>query len=226
MQKAISTFISSAGVILLSIATALFLIDYTNPLNAVQPHDPIFFISVGNLFSVIIGIALVIALICLYGERLVSSAHSLLGFASSYFIIRISFWTVGCHSLAGFLVGFTYVFGINADTISVTADFVFGYLFIGSCLTILLEGRLPQSVKFQKMSCPSCGGHVKFPLRNLGRVINCPHCQGTIALRNPDEQLKIACFFCHGHIEFPSHALGAKIPCPHCKMGITLKEPT
>jgi hypothetical protein len=74
-----------------------------------------------------------------------------------------------------------------------------------------------------KMSCPSCGVHIKFDFQNLGQNIPCPHCRKIIALRKPDN-LKMSCFFCQEHIEFPAHAIGEKMPCPHCKMDITLKE--
>ena len=63
--------------------------------------------------------------------------------------------------------------------------------------------------KSLKMSCSSCGGHIKFAVQNLGQRIACPHCQTAITLRQP-ENLKMSCFFCKGHIEFPSHALGQK----------------
>jgi uncharacterized paraquat-inducible protein A len=74
-----------------------------------------------------------------------------------------------------------------------------------------------------KISCPSCGGHIKFAIQNLGQKIPCPHCQTAVTLRQP-ENLKMSCFFCKGRIEFPSHALGQKISCPHCKMEVSLKE--
>lgn len=76
-----------------------------------------------------------------------------------------------------------------------------------------------------KMSCPGCGGHIKFAPQNLSQKTNCPHCEQPVTLRPPDETLKMSCFFCHGHVQFPAHALGTKMPCPHCKMDITLKEP-
>lgn len=76
---------------------------------------------------------------------------------------------------------------------------------------------------FWKMSCPECGGHVKFALTNEGNKIPCPHCAKPMKLRR-DDSLKMSCFFCQGHIAFPAHALGTKMPCPHCHNDITLKE--
>jgi uncharacterized paraquat-inducible protein A len=75
-----------------------------------------------------------------------------------------------------------------------------------------------------RMSCPACGGHIKFSKRNLGQQTPCPHCQKAVTLRR-DENLKMSCFFCNGHIEFPAHAIEQKLKCPHCHMDIGLKEP-
>ena len=77
---------------------------------------------------------------------------------------------------------------------------------------------------FWKMSCPGCGGHVKFALPNEGQKIPCPHCKKLLTLRR-EENLKMSCFFCQGHIAFPAYALGTKTHCPHCNKDITLKEP-
>jgi DNA-directed RNA polymerase subunit RPC12/RpoP len=73
-----------------------------------------------------------------------------------------------------------------------------------------------------RMTCPACGGHVKFASQNLGQQIPCPHCQAAILLSNPEEYFKMTCVLCNGHVEFPPHALGHKIPCPHCAKTITL----
>jgi len=35
---------------------------------------------------------------------------------------------------------------------------------------------------YLKMSCALCGGHVEFPVNNLGQKAACPHCKATITL--------------------------------------------
>jgi ribosomal protein S27E len=35
---------------------------------------------------------------------------------------------------------------------------------------------------FWKMSCPGCGGHVKFAIANEGHKIPCPHCAKLLTL--------------------------------------------
>lgn len=106
------------------------------------------------------------------------------------------------------------------------------YLLAGSFTAsgwLWLEGRPAQARKraaeFLKMPCPSCGGHVKFSVQNLGRKIACPHCRKEMTLRKPEENLKMACVLCGGHVEFPPHAVGQKILCPHYAKTITLLKP-
>lgn len=99
------------------------------------------------------------------------------------------------------------------------------YLLFGSVACALAFRRAEATKDSLKMSCPACGGHIQFAVRNLGQKSPCPHCQKEVSLRKPDESLKMSCFFCQGHIEFPSHALGTKMPCPHCHRDITLVEP-
>lgn len=223
MRKVISIYTNSAGALLLAVAVALFLINWTNPVDTVPPHDLIFQMPLNKQLWIMGGIAGVSALICFFIEWATMSALLLLWLALNYLAVRIGLWFEGNHSLTGYLGGFTYNFSISANATGVMADMFFIYLFIGGCLSLWFGRRLPAPVEFQKMSCPACGGHVKFPLRNLGQKVDCPHCRVTVALRNPEERLKSSCFFCYGHIEFPAHAVGAKIPCPHCKMDITLK---
>jgi len=104
-------------------------------------------------------------------------------------------------------------------------------LLLGSYSTLFLNREKKVPVKSapqpvvgpQKMSCPACGGHIRFEGAETGKQIDCPHCKKPIALRAP-EILKTACPQCAGRIEFPSHALGRKMPCPHCGAELTLTE--
>ncbi len=222
MQKAISIFRNSAGALLLALASALFLINWTSPADSVQPHDPIFLVSLNDLFWIIGGLVAVMALVCFFSERPRLAMFVLAWLAVNFLVCRIGLYWDGCPSLTGYLGGFSYAFGISAKAANAMTDMVFAYLLIGSCLALWILRRLPPPVEFQKMSCPACGAHVKFAAENLGQQIPCPQCQTIITLRKPGN-LKMSCFFCHEHIEFPVHALGQKIKCPHCQMDITLK---
>jgi uncharacterized paraquat-inducible protein A len=121
-------------------------------------------------------------------------------------------------------------FGISAGAVDVLLKTLVLYLLFGSFLSLLLSWAKKKSSAFPgnmasnlKISCPACGGHIRFAAQNLGQIVSCPHCQKTVTLRKPD-LLKMSCFFCQEHIEFPPHAIGQKIQCPHCNNDITLKE--
>jgi predicted RNA-binding Zn-ribbon protein involved in translation (DUF1610 family) len=224
MQKAISIFTLSAGALLLALASALFLINWTGPADLVQPRDPLFFMPLDELFWIIGGIAMVLALLCFFSERPTLPIMLLAWFAFNFWIYRLGLLAEGCRSLTGFLGGFPRALGISSQAATVMGDLFFASLLIGSCTALWLSRRLPQPVEYQKMSCPACGIHIRFDDRNLGQKIPCPQCQKTMTLRKP-ENLKMSCFFCQEHIEFPAHALGQKIKCPHCNNDVTLKEP-
>jgi hypothetical protein len=217
-------FTNSAGALLLALASALFLINGTSPADYVPPHDPIFLISIRDLFWILGGIAIVMALICFFSEQPARVISLLAWFAFSFWIYRIGLFAEGCRGITGFLGGFPHAFGISSKAAAVLGDLLFASLLGGSCAALWLVRRLPQSVEYKKMSCPSCGTHISFATENLGQKIPCPHCHKTVTLRKP-EHLKMPCFFCKEHIEFPAHALGQKIKCPHCKNDITLREP-
>lgn len=222
--KFVYFFINSAGALLLAVASALFLVVWTCPADCVPPHDPIFLMPLNDLFLIIGGITAVAALICLFSERLTTPALLLLWLAFTYLVFRADLFWIGCNSLNSFLGGFNYVFEVSSKTANVMVDIVFAYLLFGNCVTILLARRMPPPTEFLKMSCPACGSHIKFAIKNLGQRLDCPRCKAKITLRKPDEILKMSCFFCNEHVEFPAHALGRKLKCPHCNMEIGLKE--
>ena len=192
-----------------------------------QPHDPILMISIRVLFWIVSGICLLLALVCLFREPGLMQPALVTWLAANYLVYRAGLFLKGGGSLAGFCAGFPANFGISPRTAGLMADFTFGYLILGGGFFLVWLWRKPLPIEaneFQKMSCPACGGHIKFPRQDVGRQIPCPHCQQNLKLRR-DENLKMSCFFCQGHIEFPAHAIGQKLKCPHCHMDIGLKEP-
>jgi hypothetical protein len=221
-MKIVSTV---AGALLLAIAASLFLVNWTSPANLVLPHDPVFALSVRPLFWIAGGLALAVALVCLFDDRPSRQMILLAWVATNFAVYEGGLYWMGCRGLTGYLGGFSRTFSLPATAANALVLASLGSLLAlsyGSLLWLRQQKKLDRN--FQKMSCPACGAHIKFALQNLGQKIPCPQCQTAITLRQPDN-LKIACFFCQGHIEFPAHAIGEKMPCPHCQMDITLKEP-
>ena len=134
-------FTHSAAALLLAMASALFLINLTGPVYLVQPHDPIFAISLRYLFWIIGGIAVLAAWLCLFSERPALPTAWVAWLATNFLIYRIALYVEGCHSLTGFLASVTYAFGLPAKAASVLVDVAFAYLLIGSCAALLCHWR-------------------------------------------------------------------------------------
>jgi hypothetical protein len=235
------TFILSAGGILLAAALIRFLIAAGNALVLAQP-EPLMGISLRHAVLLVGMVELVVALICLFGKQTGLQTGCLVWLASNLIIYWIGLiWTQTEPQSAcwGTLTDPLHLSGgITGDIVSLIPFYlVAGSYVLGIKLCFSGEYRAERLAKAResanqrdtasvliKMSCPTCGGHIKFASSNLGQQIPCPHCQRVITLRKP-YNLKMACFFCKEHIEFPAHAIGEKMPCPHCKMDITLKEP-
>jgi len=217
-----SWFVLSAGGILL-LAGMVNVLAFFAKAQAPDMADPIFAMPFHDLMLVVGLAELVVACLCLFTSKRTLSLGLLAWLVVTLAAYRVGIWTMGWHHPYAWVAGL-----INGLDISPwVADLMIGatsaYLLIGSVAMLWFERRTAQAATSLKMSCPSCGGHIKFAIQNLGQQIPCPHCQAVIALSKSD-LLKMTCYFCKGHIEFPAHALGQKVSCPHCKMDITLKE--
>ena len=218
-------FIYSAGGILLAASLMRFI--------TAAGADPALSLPEPMLGSVVryavlaVGILeLIAALLCLFGRQTSLQLGWVAWLATDYVVYSVGLVLMHCHSRATCIGSLTDPLNLARGA----TGFIIGslplYLFFGSYAAMLWQwqaARQAKAVKFRKMSCSSCGVHIRFDERNVGQKIPCPHCQTAITLRNP-HLLRMACFFCKEHIEFPAHAIGEKMPCPHCNMDITLKE--
>ena len=223
--KPIQLFKDSAGVILLAVGSALFLTNWASPADLVTPLDPVFNLTLRTVFWAVAGVAMIVALICLFADRLKWPLCLLIWLGLNGLVYIGGVHVQGYQGLAGVLEGLSYACRLPPDLGNLLVGLLAGYLLAGGVVSLVWLRKLEKAdQKVLKMHCPACGVHIKFAQENLGRQIPCPHCKTTIILQKPGK-LKMACFFCHGHIEFPAHAIGTKMACPHCKMDITLKEP-
>jgi predicted RNA-binding Zn-ribbon protein involved in translation (DUF1610 family) len=226
-MKWIRYFILSAGVILLVAALTRFLIVADNAQVLASP-EPLLGIPLRHAVLLVGGFELAVALICLFGKRTGLQLGWLAWLGTNYVVFWIGLvWQH--YSPQGACIGsLTDPLHLTRGISGLVLQFIPVYLLLGSYAAVVwlwLEGRRAKAADFLKMSCPSCGVHLRFDGRNIGQNIPCPHCQTTIVLRKPDENLKMACVLCGGRIEFPPHAIGSKIPCPHCAKNITLLKP-
>jgi hypothetical protein len=216
-------FLWLAGGLLAFHGTATLIVILQKPQMTAMP-DPVLGVPVRWLMLGIGLAELLLALLCLFTRKQGLSLLLLAWLALNLIVYRFGLSSVGWphhYGYVGPLVNSLDISPFRADIILMVT---LGCLLAGSGIVSWLDRRKNLTVETLKMSCPSCGVHIKFAAQNLGQKISCPRCQTNIKLRKPD-LLKMACFFCQGHIEFPPHAIGEKIPCPHCNMDITLKEP-
>ena len=222
--RPVHLFKDAAAALLLALATALFLINLTRPVDWVSPADPVFALPLPTLFWIMGGGALLAALICLFVRNIKLSLYLLAWLAMNGLVYLTGAYFQNWHGLTGLLNDFSRAFHLSPSFVNALLYPLAGGLLAGSVGSLLWLWRLEKKTKGQiKTICPACGGHVQFAPQNAGQQIPCPHCRKPMTLRLAD-QLKMTCFFCHEHIAFPAHALGQKLPCPHCHRDITLKE--
>jgi predicted RNA-binding Zn-ribbon protein involved in translation (DUF1610 family) len=229
-MKPIKFFIQSAGTILLMAALIRFVIAAGSH-SALAMPEPMLGLPIRYAVLLVGGFELTVALICLLGQRPGLQLSWLAWASTNYLVYWIGLYIMHCHPQTAGIGSLTDPLRLAHGIIGMIARFLPAYIALGSyaallwlCIIEPMLGRRRQSLSESlKMSCPSCGIHIRFKVKNLGQKIPCPQCQTNIALRRPD-LLKMACFFCKEHIKFPPHAIGEKIACPHCNMDITLKE--
>jgi hypothetical protein len=221
--KWIRWFLLSAGVLLLAAALNRFLIaagsarslSMPEPLLGIPLHYAVFLVGV---------VELVVGLICLFGKRLGLLLGWLIWLSFDYVVYRAALLYLHCNPQTSCLGDPIDPLHLSRTILGPILPFLPFYLLLGGCAAALWLWRTGRESRYQKMSCPGCGVHIKFLVKRLGEKTACPQCRAAITLRRP-ENLKMSCFFCQGHIEFPAHAIGNKLQCPHCKKDITLKEP-
>jgi hypothetical protein len=213
-------FVLIAGTILAFMGTGQILGGLAN-VQLLELSDPIFGLPFHSLMLSLGIIELFIAFSCLFTNKRTLSLSLVAWVSANFIVYRIGMWSMGWHRSCGFLID---PLGLSLTATDVIFSLSSAFLLVGSITTLWLERRTVQMANFLKMSCPSCGVHIRFVIQNLGQIIPCPHCQKETTLRKP-ENIKMSCYFCKEHIEFPAHALGQKIKCPHCNRGITLMDP-
>jgi hypothetical protein len=241
-MKWIKPFILCAGGVLLMAALTRFLIA-TGDMRVLSLPDPMLGIPLRYTVLIVGALELIVALICLFSNRIGLQIGWLAWLGTNYIVIWIGLLAIHIHPQ-------TTGVGIFTDPLQIHRG-MFGYVFafVPFCLALgsyaaaisfsfsadartarlagarqLAEHR-DATAGLMKIFCPSCGGHFKFAAQNIGQEIPCPHCRATMILRKPDENLKMICVLCGGHVEFPPHAIGQKISCPHCAKSITLLKP-
>lgn len=241
-MKWVKLFIYSAGGILLAAALIRFIVAAGSAAVLSLP-DPLLGIPLRYAVLMAGFIELTVAVICLFSRQAQLQVAWLAWLATNYVVFWIGALVIHCQIQGTCLGSLTDPLLLARGITGYIVEVIPFYLVLGSYaaglwLWFSKEGRVAQLAAARqlsvqrdviagllKISCPACGGHVKFANQNIGQQIPCPHCRVVIVLRKPEEKLKMTCVLCGGHIEFPAHALGQKITCPHCAKNITLLKP-
>ena len=182
--KSVHLFKDSASALLLAVASALFLVNWTSPADLLTPLDPVFNLSLRTALWAAGGVAMAVALLCLFADRLEWPLCLLAWLGLNGLVYVGGLHVQGYHGLTGFLEGLSYAFRLPPGLGNLLVSLLAGYLMAGGVVSLLWLRRLAKAdLKLLKMPCPVCGVHIKFAPENVGRHIPCPRCKTTIVLQ-------------------------------------------
>ena len=127
---------------MLFLATALFLVNLTNPVDLSPVNDPILHLPMTRVFWMVGGLGTVVAMVCLLAQRTLLPAILVAGFALGYLVCRVfvSAFDIS-QGFGGYLGGVGGLFGMSgraADTLLVATNL---YLLAGSVVSVYVERR-------------------------------------------------------------------------------------
>ena len=244
----IKIFIASAWVILL-MAALIRLIIAAGDAPALSLPDALLGMPLRYAVLVVGTVELVVAWVCLFGKSVGLSTVWLTWLGTVYLAFQAGLVWVHCQLQGTCLGSLTDPLHLARGDSGILVGLLPWYVVLGGfavAATILFPRRAKASpqrngrtqgsakpgapgsvpaayVRFLKIACTACGGHIEFPTNLFGEQIPCPHCRAGVTLQKP-VTLKMACPACAGRLEFPDHALGQKTPCPHCQREITLQK--
>src|SRR4051812_45153918 len=178
--KWISSFIKSAGFVLLVAASSRFSIASGSASFLTLP-DPALGVPLRYSVLIVGAIELTVALICFFGKGIHLKAGWLAWCATNYIVFQAGLFWMHCHSQATCIGSLTDPLHVSRGWIGIITAFLPLYLAIGSYIAVVQlwlmskAARSCEVIELIKMSCPTCDGHIKFAVQNLGEKISCPH---------------------------------------------------
>jgi hypothetical protein len=137
--RATRFFTNSAGALLLAVALAMFIANWASaPLT--QPHDPVLMVPMQNLFWIVGAVALVVAMVCLFGERVWLKMTLILWLVVNLLAYQIGFSLKGGHSgFSVYLNSLAEAFGISPIAAGLILQIIFVYLLLGGCVFLVFK---------------------------------------------------------------------------------------
>src|ERR1700722_3913037 len=126
-SKVIQWFTDSAGVLLLAVASGMFITNL-NAAGWAPRQDPLLAISMPVLFWIIGALELTVGLVCLFGAQPWLKATLILWVALMFLIYQCGlFWAVGLHGFRGYWGDLAIAFHVVSGTVFWTLLAVFIY---------------------------------------------------------------------------------------------------
>jgi hypothetical protein len=208
--KWIRRFILSVGGILLAAALIRFIIA-TGSAQSLSLPEPMLGIPLRYAVVLVGGFELTVALICLFGKKTGLQVGLLAWLATNFLVYWIGLFWMQCQLQGTCLGSLTDPLHLSRGVTGFVMQFLPLALLLGSYAALLqlrlakgcrtesrtapilaaapgADGTDPEVlVRFLKISCTACDGHIEFPSHALGRKIPCPHCNTDITLKEPLE---------------------------------------
>jgi len=188
LDKLTAMFVKSAGILLLAAVSMLWIANWANA-SLTPPGDPAMLISLRMVAWIGGALALLVALLCLFGGQADRQTMWVAWLATNLGAYGLGLVKYGVVRLDGFFINFQESYGLSPRVMSVVVLMAGGYLLLGSYGLLIgrrLETRMRHKAAAQddyaKISCPECGGHIAFPASRLGEIISCPHCSASVRL--------------------------------------------
>jgi hypothetical protein len=136
-SKVVRCFTDSAGALLLTVATAIFISSGAGA-GWVPPRDPLFQVSMTVVFWIVGAVELAVGLVCLFGKQAWLKVSLILWLAMIFLAYQLGFfWTVGPRSFSGYWGNLAAAFHVMPGTASWMLIAAFVYLLIGSVISLL-----------------------------------------------------------------------------------------
>jgi hypothetical protein len=142
MQKRLAGFFISSAFVILAATGAAKIFSAITGGDVLQAFDPVFGISLRRLFVVVGGIEIVVALVCLLGQRTGFQAGLLLWLAVSFVVYRLGLLLLGNPKFCGCLGTLTGALHISPQVADFAMKVISVYLLLGSCATLFWHSRM------------------------------------------------------------------------------------
>lgn len=142
-QGVVRVFLHSAGVMILFVATALFLANLATPADSSPINDPILHVPLTPVFWVVGALGALVGMICLLARKTRLSESVVAGFALAFLACRALVWAFDLsEGFGGYLGGVGGLFGVSGRRVDTLLLAMNLYLLAGCVVSFYLDQKL------------------------------------------------------------------------------------